>query len=296
MGPSRSPARLRLRALAQRRSPSHARGTPFEGSTILRERGYPEEVIHAILGHAHYSGIERSSRLDHALFACDELAVFLTACALIKPSKSIHEVEAPSVKKKLKDKAFARGVNRDDINKGAEELGVPLEEHISFCIEALRGIAVDLSHWTENTNARRNFHTQRWRRTFPLRSLCYNLAISMDRVGEVLGKIVRRMDRPEATLAWLTGSWTAIVGKTLAAHTRPIRCQNGCLEVAADGKGWRKQLESMKREFCSRVNQAWGGNLIFVKLNSWRRGRARNAFRANSGQRAHAHSSAGRKG
>jgi putative nucleotidyltransferase with HDIG domain len=118
---------------------------PFEGSTILRERGYPEEVIHAILGHAHYSGIERSSRLDHALFACDELAGFLTACALIKPSKSIHEVEAPSVKKKLKDKAFARGVNRDDINKGAEELGVPLEEHISFCIEALRGIAVDLS-------------------------------------------------------------------------------------------------------------------------------------------------------
>jgi predicted nucleic acid-binding Zn ribbon protein len=84
----------------------------------------------------------------------------------------------------------------------------------------------------------------------------------MDRVGEVLGKIVRRMDRPEATLAWLTGSWTAIVGKTLAAHTRPIRCQNGCLEVAADGKGWRNQLESMKTEFCARLNQAWGGNLI----------------------------------
>jgi predicted nucleic acid-binding Zn ribbon protein len=84
----------------------------------------------------------------------------------------------------------------------------------------------------------------------------------MDRAGEVLGKIVRRMDRPEATLAWLTGSWTTIVGKTVAAHTRPIRCQNGCLEVAADGKGWRNQLESMKSDFCARLNQAWGGNLI----------------------------------
>jgi putative nucleotidyltransferase with HDIG domain len=117
---------------------------PFEGSKILRERGYPGEMIHAILGHAHYSGIGRISRLDHALFACDELAGFLTACALIKPSKSIHEVEASSVRKKLKDKAFARGVNRDDINNGAQELGIPLEEHISFCIEALRGIALDL--------------------------------------------------------------------------------------------------------------------------------------------------------
>jgi len=84
----------------------------------------------------------------------------------------------------------------------------------------------------------------------------------MDRAGEILGKVVRRIDRPEAALAWLTGSWTTIVGETLAAHTRPVRCQSGCLEVAADGKGWRKQLESMKREFCGRVNQAWGGNLI----------------------------------
>jgi putative nucleotidyltransferase with HDIG domain len=114
---------------------------PFEGSKILRERGYPEEMIHAILGHADYSGVARVSALDHALFACDELAGFLTACALIKPSKSIHEVETASVKKKLKDKAFARGVNRDDVYKGAEELGVPLEEHISFCVEALRGVA-----------------------------------------------------------------------------------------------------------------------------------------------------------
>jgi putative nucleotidyltransferase with HDIG domain len=114
---------------------------PFEGSKILRERGYPEEMIHAILGHADYSGVARVSALDHALFACDELAGFLTACALIKPSKSIHEVETASVKKKLKDKAFARGVNRDDVYKGAAELGVPLDEHITFCVEALRGVA-----------------------------------------------------------------------------------------------------------------------------------------------------------
>src|SRR5690349_9291099 len=98
-------------------------------------------MIHAILGHANYSGIDRVSPLDHALFACDELSGFLTACALVKPSKSIHEVETASVKKKLKDKAFARGVNRDDVYRGAEELGIPLDEHISFCIEAMRAAA-----------------------------------------------------------------------------------------------------------------------------------------------------------
>ncbi len=114
---------------------------PYEGSQILRERGYPEEMIHAILGHAHYSRVERASPLDHALFACDELSGFLTACALVKPSKSIHEVEAASVKKKLKDKAFARGVSREDVYKGAEELGVPLEEHVAFCIDAMRAAA-----------------------------------------------------------------------------------------------------------------------------------------------------------
>jgi predicted hydrolase (HD superfamily) len=117
---------------------------PFEGSKILRERGYPEEMIQAILGHADYCNVPRTLPLDKTLFACDELAGFLTACALIKPSKSIHEVEAASVKKKLKDKAFARGVNRDDVYKGAEELGVPLDEHIAFCIAALRGIAPQL--------------------------------------------------------------------------------------------------------------------------------------------------------
>lgn len=114
---------------------------PYAGSLILRERGYPEEIITAILSHANYSGVPRVSPLDKTLFACDELAGFLTACALIKPTKSIHEVETASVKKKLKDKAFARGVSRDDVYKGAEELGVPLDEHIAFCVGALRTIA-----------------------------------------------------------------------------------------------------------------------------------------------------------
>jgi len=114
---------------------------PFAGSVILRERGYPEEMIHAILGHADYCGVARVSPLDKTLFACDELSGFLTACALVKPSKSIHEVEIASVKKKLKDKAFARGVNREDVYRGAEELGIPLDEHISFCIEAMRAAA-----------------------------------------------------------------------------------------------------------------------------------------------------------
>ncbi len=117
---------------------------PYEGSKILRERGYPEQMIHAILAHADYSGVARTSALDHALFACDEIAGFLTACALIKPGKSLREVETASVKKRLKDKAFARGVSREDVLKGAEELGVPLEEHVAFCIEAMRGIADQL--------------------------------------------------------------------------------------------------------------------------------------------------------
>jgi len=114
---------------------------PYEGSKILRERGYPEEMIRAILSHADYSGVPRQAPLEHTLYACDELAGFLTACALVKPGKSIFEVETDSVKRKLKDKAFARGVNRQDVLRGAEELGVPLEEHIGFCIEAMRGAA-----------------------------------------------------------------------------------------------------------------------------------------------------------
>ncbi len=116
-------------------------GHPTEGSKILRERGYPEEMIHAILSHADYTGVPRQTPLEHTLFACDELAGFLTACALVQPGKSIFEVKAPSVRKKLKDKAFARGVNRQDVIKGAEELGIPVEEHIEFCIQALQGVA-----------------------------------------------------------------------------------------------------------------------------------------------------------
>jgi putative nucleotidyltransferase with HDIG domain len=117
---------------------------PYQGSEILRELGYPEEMIHAILGHADYCNVARVSPLDKTLFACDELSGFLTACALVKPTKSIHDVEASSVKKKLKDKAFARGVSRDDVYKGAEELGAPLDEHIAFCIAAMRAVAPEL--------------------------------------------------------------------------------------------------------------------------------------------------------
>jgi putative nucleotidyltransferase with HDIG domain len=114
---------------------------PAGGSAILREHGYTEEIIRAIVSHAEYSGVVRQTPLEHTLFACDELAGFLTACALVKPGKSIFEVEADSVKRKLKDKAFARGVNREDVRKGAEELGVPIEEHIAFCIAAMREAA-----------------------------------------------------------------------------------------------------------------------------------------------------------
>jgi predicted hydrolase (HD superfamily) len=117
---------------------------PYRGSEILTERGYSEEIRRAILSHAPYTGVTRDSTMEKALFACDELAGFLTACALVKPSKSLAEVEAASVKKKMKDKAFARSVNREDIVQGAAELGVPLEEHIAFCIEAMKGIAAEL--------------------------------------------------------------------------------------------------------------------------------------------------------
>src|SRR5271169_6425118 len=114
---------------------------PTEGAKILRQHGYSEDLIRAILSHADYSGVPRETPLEHTLFACDELAGFLTACSLVKPGKSIFEVEPDSVKRKLKDKAFARGVNRDDVRKGAEELGVPMEEHIAFCIAAMREAA-----------------------------------------------------------------------------------------------------------------------------------------------------------
>lgn len=113
-------------------------GHPAEGAKILREKGYSEEIIRAVLSHADYSGVRRESSLEHTLFACDELAGFITACSYVRPSKSVLDLEADSVKRRLKDKAFARGVNRDDVRKGAEELGVPLEEHIAFCIAAMR--------------------------------------------------------------------------------------------------------------------------------------------------------------
>jgi putative nucleotidyltransferase with HDIG domain len=114
---------------------------PYRGNEILKERGWSDEIRRAIMSHAEYSGVKRESRMEKALFACDELAGFITACALVKPGKSLAEVEAKSVRKKMKDKAFARSVNRDDIVNGAADLGVELEEHIAFCIAALKGIA-----------------------------------------------------------------------------------------------------------------------------------------------------------
>ena len=117
---------------------------PYKGNEILKERGYSDEVRRAIMSHAQYSGVPRETPMEKALFACDELAGFITACALVKPGKSLAEVEAKSVRKKMKDKAFARSVSRDDIVNGAADLGVDLEEHIAFCIEAMMGIAGEL--------------------------------------------------------------------------------------------------------------------------------------------------------
>jgi putative nucleotidyltransferase with HDIG domain len=111
---------------------------PAEGVRVLAGQGFPEAMQRAILGHANYSGVPRDTPMARALFAVDELAGFLVACALVRPSRSLRDLEVSSVKKKLKDKAFARGVNREDVIRGAEELGVPLEEHIGFMLEALR--------------------------------------------------------------------------------------------------------------------------------------------------------------
>jgi putative nucleotidyltransferase with HDIG domain len=113
-------------------------GHPFKGNEILKEKGFSEEFRNAILSHADYAGVPRNSTLEKVLFACDELAGFLTAVAYVRPSKSIEEVEVKSVLKKMKDKAFARAVNRDDIKNGAEGMDVPIEEHIQFCIDALK--------------------------------------------------------------------------------------------------------------------------------------------------------------
>jgi putative nucleotidyltransferase with HDIG domain len=114
---------------------------PYRGHEILKERGYPEEIRKAIMSHADYTGVTRDTPMEKTLFACDELAGFITAVALIKPGKSLDEVDAKSVRKRMKDKAFARKVNRDDIVNGALDMGVDLEGHITFCIEALKPIA-----------------------------------------------------------------------------------------------------------------------------------------------------------
>jgi predicted hydrolase (HD superfamily) len=111
---------------------------PFVGNKILAQQGWPEEIRVAIMGHAQYSGVPRTSHLAKALFACDELAGFLTAVSLVKPTRSIFDVDVASVRKKMKDKAFARGVHREDIISGAQELNVDLDVHIAFCIQALR--------------------------------------------------------------------------------------------------------------------------------------------------------------
>src|SRR5919206_4933521 len=111
---------------------------PFRGVEILKQKGYPEWVTRAILSHAEYSGVPRESRLEHALYACDEMSGFVTACSLVRPSKSVLDLEASSVMKRMKDKAFARGVKREDLIAGAEALGIPLEEHITNVIMSMR--------------------------------------------------------------------------------------------------------------------------------------------------------------
>src|ERR671915_245198 len=120
---------------------SPTEGHPAEGVRRLRERGWPEDILQAILGHATYSGVVRETPMAKALFAVDELTGLITATALVRPSKSINEVDARSVRKKMKDKAFAKGVNRDDVLLGATELGVDLDAHVQFVVDAMRGIA-----------------------------------------------------------------------------------------------------------------------------------------------------------
>jgi predicted hydrolase (HD superfamily) len=123
---------------------SATEGHPAEGVRVLAAQGYPERSQRAILGHANYCGVPRDTPMARALFAVDELCGFLIACALVRPSRSLADLEVPSVKKKLKDKAFARGVSREDVVQGAAELGVPLDEHIGFVLDALRPVERDL--------------------------------------------------------------------------------------------------------------------------------------------------------
>jgi putative nucleotidyltransferase with HDIG domain len=122
----------------------HAPAHPLKGAEILLARGVPAPLVYAILAHADYSGMPRVSRLDRALYACDELSGFVHACALVRPGRVITGLEPASVRKKLRDKAFARTVNRDDVYRGAEELGVDLDAHIAFVVAALAGVAPDI--------------------------------------------------------------------------------------------------------------------------------------------------------
>jgi putative nucleotidyltransferase with HDIG domain len=122
------------------RAPHH----PMKGAEILTARGVPPDIVYAILAHADYSGMPRVSRLDRALYACDELTGFVHACALVRPGKVVTGLEPASVRKKLKDKAFARTVNRDDVYRGATELGVELDAHIAFVVDALAGVAPEI--------------------------------------------------------------------------------------------------------------------------------------------------------
>ncbi|HEV2359206.1 MAG TPA: HD domain-containing protein [bacterium] len=133
-----------LHDLDYEKHPSEEAGHPFAGVEMLRERGLAEPLCRAILSHADYSGVPRETRMEHALFAADELCGFVIAVALVRPSRAIAEVDVASVRKKMKDKAFARAVRRDDIVRGAEELGVPVDEHIGVVIGALQGIASPL--------------------------------------------------------------------------------------------------------------------------------------------------------
>ena len=130
------------------RFPNNARSAteehPSEGVRILRAKGYPEDILVAILGHAQYTSTPRESRMAKTLFAVDELTGLITATALVRPTKSVHEVDARSVRKKMKDKAFARGVSREDVVNGAQELGVDLDEHIAFVITAMQARSADL--------------------------------------------------------------------------------------------------------------------------------------------------------
>jgi len=133
-----------LHDLDYEKHPSQEAGHPFVGVELLRKRGLDESLCRAILSHADYSGVPRATRMEKALFAADELSGFVIAVALVRPTKRLADVDVASVKKKMKDKAFAKGVRREDIVKGAEEMGMPLEEHIAAVIAALQGIAPEL--------------------------------------------------------------------------------------------------------------------------------------------------------